>query len=343
MQRIPVMHLPTITRLLALSFLMLPLAAAKAQALNPRWHGQWEGSDGSALSISGQRLSTDGLRNCPWRITPGFDAKTCVAYYSGTLTKDALLTKQRQFTEALDRIGQAEGPQARKRAETSLRRNQALLDGISHATFRTVEVIPAMTEDQFTGDSTTLFFLDESTVYRAYFCEACLGDSFSLSAYTRVAAAPETSVPAMAAATPRPMASLAARPSTDIPAPPRVPPESPDSAKPRYRPMSYTDFLLDHGKLKGQRIQLKASIQSAMNVTFLRRNELDSNPVMAEIEELSREDRKKILTLCQHVTCSGTFYAQVRDGMGFPAIKVERIEWPGGTHLMDKLGNMLGR
>lgn len=337
------MSLPAFHRLLALCFLILPLCAAQAQALHPRWHGQWEGSDGSALSINAQRISTDGLKNCPWRMTTGFDAKTCVAYYSGTINKDELLAKQRQFIAALDMIGKEEGPQVRRDAETTLSRNKALLDGISQATFRTVEVMPAMTEDQFTGDTATLFFLDETTVYRAHFCEACPGSLFSLTTYTRVAAAPEAEMTPTAATIARTPPPPAARPSTDAPANARAQPESPDSSTSRYKPIAYTDFLLDHGKMKGQRIRLKASIQSSMNVTFLRRNELDSNPVMAEIDDLSREDRKKILTLCQHVSCSGEFYGQVQEGTLFPKIKIERIEWQGGANLLNRLGNMLGR
>ena len=337
------MTLARMFRSFALILFLVGIARAEAQALNPRWHGHWDAGNGQTLRIDEKGISTPSIQDCKWRSPPDPSLRQCLSFYSGTVTKAQLLDLQNGFARSLARLDPKRDLQERTRGQAHLRQNQALLDRLGNEKFRTVSVEPYVHEESYTGDVETYFILSENTIYAVVICEPCLGESFTLTAYNRAPA------PAGNTASSNPSLTQPTPPTPSTPPAPSTPPvaqEPPRSTAPSavakadapvYKPIEYTDFLIDHKAMTGQRIRIKASIQSVMNSAVLRRNELDMNFISAEIADLSREDRKRILTMCQHVTCAGVFYGQVEKPVLSPVIKVEKIEWQGTAGMLDRL------
>lgn len=242
----------------------------------------------------------------------------CFAFYGGTITKSHLLSKQSHLAGNINQIEASEADSKRAGLEL-LRQNQKLLDIISNDRFRIVVIAVPANNEFYTGDSETYFFLDQDTIYSVTECEPCADQGFVITAYKK--AGSQINIFATD--------SSAGTRGRDGTAKAPVPASAAASSPKTYKDISYADFLVDHDKMTGSRIRLKASIASFANIGIIRRNELDTNAIKADLSGLPREDRKKILTQCQHIACAGTFSAVVEKGYIGPAIKLEAIEWQG--------------
>lgn len=308
-------------------------AQAQAQPLNPRWHGQWAAGGGATLNITDRAISTESIKGCHWRSAPDSSETECLSFYSGTVSKRELVELQNALVSLVEQPSTTAKRESRRKAESQIRQNKALLDRLGNETFKTVTVRTPAPPDVDTSDSEIFFFLNENTIYRVFSCEPCLHEGFSLTAFERTGAVISgDSGPGKAPSRPEAPQVI----SRDAP---EGTGDSGRGEAPAYQAIEYTDFLLDHGKMTGQRVRIKASIQSLINSAVLRRDELDMNFIHVEMDALPRDDRKKLLTLCQHVTCAGIFYGQVKKKMLGPSIQLERVEWQGAARLMEKLRN----
>jgi hypothetical protein len=97
--------------------------------------------------------------------------------------------------------------------------------------------------------------------------------------------------------------------------------------KEAYISMSLADLKTDIKTLRNKKIAVKALIQTIGEMYMLKSDPMDMSPLFAETEKLPREDRKKLVSGCQVVVCSGVFYGTIKNlplGVG---MSVERVTW----------------
>ncbi|MGA1287739.1 MAG: hypothetical protein ACO305_11565 [Rubrivivax sp.] len=103
---------------------------------------------------------------------------------------------------------------------------------------------------------------------------------------------------------------------------------SPSSqAETRFRPIDITDLKLDIASLDGQAVSVRASITLMGGMAMLTdpRQSFDTNPVFADTESLSRDDRQYILTRC-NLGCEVTVRGIVAEVMMQPGVKMLALQ-----------------
>ena len=89
--------------------------------------------------------------------------------------------------------------------------------------------------------------------------------------------------------------------------------------------MSFVDLKLDYNDLIGKRVAVRG-VCTYLNDTFIIGGELnDPNAVVVDIDNMSREDRKYIMTKCPS-GCELTVYAIVEEAFALRIMAGERIE-----------------
>ena len=83
-----------------------------------------------------------------------------------------------------------------------------------------------------------------------------------------------------------------------------------------YRQISYQDLRLDIDDLRGERVEVRASVSSMGGMLMLSdpRSDFDTNPIMAEEGDLSRDERAIILNRC-NMDCVLTVRGEVSSVM----------------------------
>ena len=94
-----------------------------------------------------------------------------------------------------------------------------------------------------------------------------------------------------------------------------------------YQTIDLADLKVDIKGLSGKRLSVFGSIQSVGDISFLKGDEMDMTPIIANIESLPRDDRKKLANGCQMLLCKGRFYGTVRRSPMGMVLGIERVEW----------------
>ena len=82
-----------------------------------------------------------------------------------------------------------------------------------------------------------------------------------------------------------------------------------ESQNVEYHSLSLDDLRLDSSQLENVRIAVKAKGSFTSGIFFIHKNVEDSNPVVVDISNLSREERKIILSRCNEFNlCNVTIY-----------------------------------
>ena len=93
-----------------------------------------------------------------------------------------------------------------------------------------------------------------------------------------------------------------------------------------------TDLKLDIASMTGQTVRVKGLIQVMGEIILLKSELMDMSPLMVGSSHLSREDRKKLLTVCT-VMCEGIIVGKIGPSVfgssGLDATKLENIEASG--------------
>lgn len=95
----------------------------------------------------------------------------------------------------------------------------------------------------------------------------------------------------------------------------------------QYSSVSLADLKTDIKTLRGEKVAVKAYIQTLGGTFLLKSDPMDMAPVFAETDAMPREDRKKLLNGCQVVMCSGAFYGTVKSLPLGPGLALERVTW----------------
>lgn len=95
----------------------------------------------------------------------------------------------------------------------------------------------------------------------------------------------------------------------------------------QFRPIGITDLKLDIASLAGQAVSVRAKITLMGGMAMLTdpRQSFDTNPVFADTESLSREDRQYILTRC-NLGCEVTVRGIVAEVMMQPGVKMLALQ-----------------
>lgn len=167
-------------------FLFFAAASVSAQALNERWHGQWETPVAMGAFGNKVNVSANGVDACRWvGARPTQEFTGCVAFYADSVDKSALLEVTEFETQFLEK-GLKEGfisaeivPGIKK----TMARNEQLLAGIEEGRFRTVMI----EEGDFmgSGDCWTFLMLDKESVYSVYRCEGPAEPSLEIVQYSK--------------------------------------------------------------------------------------------------------------------------------------------------------------
>ena len=99
------------------------------------------------------------------------------------------------------------------------------------------------------------------------------------------------------------------------------------SATSSYQAIELPDLKVDIKKLSGKKVYVQGAIQTIGEMSFLKSDEMDMTPIMANIENLPREDRKKLANGCQMLICRGTFFGTVRQNMMGMFLNIDKAEW----------------
>jgi hypothetical protein len=95
----------------------------------------------------------------------------------------------------------------------------------------------------------------------------------------------------------------------------------------QHQTIALADLKTDIKSMRGQKVAVKANIQTVGGMSMLKSDPMDMAPVFADTESLPREDRKKLLNGCQVILCSGVFYGTVKTmplGIG---LVLEKATW----------------
>ena len=95
----------------------------------------------------------------------------------------------------------------------------------------------------------------------------------------------------------------------------------------QHQTIALADLKTDIKTMRGQKVAVKASIQTVGGMSMLKSDPMDMAPVFADTDALPREDRKKLLNGCQVVMCTGVFYGTVKTmplGIG---LALEKASW----------------
>jgi hypothetical protein len=101
----------------------------------------------------------------------------------------------------------------------------------------------------------------------------------------------------------------------------------PDEGEGAYRSMSITDLKVDIKDLIGEQIEVAASLALFGGIASLSdpKQPLDTNPVIASIDELSRADREFILSHCSG-GCRVTVRGEVAMIMFQPGLIIKALD-----------------
>lgn len=95
----------------------------------------------------------------------------------------------------------------------------------------------------------------------------------------------------------------------------------------QHQTVALEDLKTDIKSMRGQKVAVRASIQTMGEMFMLKSDPMDMAPIFAETDAMPREDRKKLLNGCQVVMCSGIFYGTVKSlplGIG---LALEKVTW----------------
>ncbi len=93
-----------------------------------------------------------------------------------------------------------------------------------------------------------------------------------------------------------------------------------------YSRMSLTDLKLDIDSLHGKKVEVTAKLMSMGGMVMLSdpQQMMDSNPIIADAERLSREDRRFLLTKCE-TECRVTVRGTVTSVMFQSGLQLDRL------------------
>lgn len=102
----------------------------------------------------------------------------------------------------------------------------------------------------------------------------------------------------------------------------------PDATKgAAFQAIGLTDLKVDIKGMVGKRVSVVGLIQSMGEFSMLKADVMDMTPVWVFTENLSRDDRKKLLSGCQALLCSGQFYGVVKKGHMGVGLDLQRVDW----------------
>ncbi|MFN5881768.1 MAG: hypothetical protein ACK44L_08670 [Burkholderiales bacterium] len=143
----------------------------QAQPLNARWHGRWveESDPKNTLSITDRVFNENG-QACTWSIKPVTGVKSCMAFYSGSTSKAALVNGVQAGESMIPELAsRKETAREAQQLRAHIKRLRTLLQDVSNDTFRTVSTL---TPDQEagSGDCGAYYLLDKDFIYRYSTC-----------------------------------------------------------------------------------------------------------------------------------------------------------------------------
>jgi hypothetical protein len=94
-----------------------------------------------------------------------------------------------------------------------------------------------------------------------------------------------------------------------------------------YQVMDIDDLKVDIKKLYGQKISVAAYIQTLGGMSMLKTNGMDMTPIIADADNLPRDDRKKLNSGCDSGLCEGIFYGIPAESPMGPQFVIEKVEW----------------
>ncbi|MFC2252508.1 hypothetical protein ACETRX_22925 [Labrys portucalensis] len=100
-----------------------------------------------------------------------------------------------------------------------------------------------------------------------------------------------------------------------------------NSGAQEYRPMSVDDYRVDQKQLLGQKVDISGFV-FMMSEAWLKRDQMDAITTRLDVEDLPREDRKRLLTDCQY-GCAVRLWGTVSNISFVRGITVEKIEISG--------------
>ncbi|EIC82057.1 hypothetical protein [Serratia sp. M24T3] len=94
-----------------------------------------------------------------------------------------------------------------------------------------------------------------------------------------------------------------------------------------YPAIDINDLKVDFEKLNGHKFSVAAYVQSFAGTYFLKSGTMDMNPISANMDNLPREDRKKLISGCQTTLCLGVFYGVVNKDDYETKFIVKKVQW----------------
>ncbi|MEJ7685658.1 MAG: hypothetical protein WKG52_00915 [Variovorax sp.] len=91
-----------------------------------------------------------------------------------------------------------------------------------------------------------------------------------------------------------------------------------------YQPMELLDLKADIKTLIGKKVAVTGGVQMMGDLAMLKATSTDMTPVWLNIERLSRDDRKKLLSGCVSLLCEGQFSGTIRAGAFGPELVAEQ-------------------
>jgi len=101
------------------------------------------------------------------------------------------------------------------------------------------------------------------------------------------------------------------------------------TGQPQYIHIGLDDLKTDIKKLSGKKVETtgKLKVFVDLKMIYLSTDEFDMTPVMMYGENLPRDDRKKLLTSCQMISCKATVSGTIKPGMAGHQIFADRVIW----------------
>ena len=93
-----------------------------------------------------------------------------------------------------------------------------------------------------------------------------------------------------------------------------------------YKNIDYIDLKLDINSLVGQKIKTRAVAQLVADMFMIKQEIVDMSALFVNIDNISREERKYILTSCA-TGCNVTVFGRVGEVMFERGVIAEKIEW----------------
>lgn len=89
------------------------------------------------------------------------------------------------------------------------------------------------------------------------------------------------------------------------------------------------DIKIDFDSLQGRKVRVKGVGQYMMDLFMVKKDLMNTSPVIVDISKVDRDQRRQILQKCSNIMagCNVTIYGSVEKVRGDNGISAERIEW----------------